>query len=133
MLSENDELCKGILNLSGNFGFQWFRRLRGEKKNTTREGLGVNSSAQAESNGNLHGYRRQVCEHSCEKVKFAFTRAFVEWDAMIDIRALYECIDQQGQCAHVYFGASRIGDWGCTATCTRLGWIERTGRGRGVK
>lgn len=40
MLGEDDELCKGILNLSGSFGFQWVRRLRGEKEKTTRVGLG---------------------------------------------------------------------------------------------
>lgn len=39
MLGEEDELCKGILNLSGNFGLQWVHRLRGEKENTTGEGL----------------------------------------------------------------------------------------------
>lgn len=40
MLGEDDELCKGILNLSGNFGFQWVRRLWGEKEETARVGLG---------------------------------------------------------------------------------------------
>ncbi len=36
MLCEDDEPCKGIFNLSGNFGFQWVRRLRGEKEKTAR-------------------------------------------------------------------------------------------------
>lgn len=94
MLGEDDELCKGILNLSGSFGFQWIRRLRSEKEKTTRVGLGKFLLAVAESNGDLHGYRRQVCEHTCEKVKLAFPWALVEWDAGIYIRALYECIDQ---------------------------------------
>jgi len=40
MLGEDDELCKGILNLSGNFGFHWVRRLRGEEEKATRVGLG---------------------------------------------------------------------------------------------
>lgn len=40
MLGEDDELCKGILDPSGRFGFQWVRRLRGEKEKTTRVGLG---------------------------------------------------------------------------------------------
>jgi hypothetical protein len=40
MLGEDDELCKGILKLSGNFGLQWIRRMRGEKEKTARVGLG---------------------------------------------------------------------------------------------
>ena len=40
MFGEDSELCKGILNLSGNFGLQWVHRLRGEKEDTTGEGLG---------------------------------------------------------------------------------------------
>lgn len=40
MLGEDDELGKGILNLSGSLGFQWVGRLRGEKEKTTRVGLG---------------------------------------------------------------------------------------------
>jgi hypothetical protein len=39
MLSEDDELCEGIFDLSGNFEFQWVQRLRGKKENTTRDGL----------------------------------------------------------------------------------------------
>ena len=40
MLCEDNELCKGILDLSSNFRFQWVQRLRGEKENTARNGLG---------------------------------------------------------------------------------------------
>jgi hypothetical protein len=40
MLCEDDELCKGILNLSGNFELQGVQRLRGEKEDTTGVGLG---------------------------------------------------------------------------------------------
>jgi hypothetical protein len=94
----------------------------------------VNRSALARGERRLaHGYRRQVCEHAREEMEFAFARTFVEGDAEVHVRALYERIDEQGQCAHVYLCASRIRDRGCTAPCTRLGWVEWTGGGRGLK
>ncbi len=40
MLGVDNELCKGILNLSDNFGFQWVQRLRRKEEETTRVRLG---------------------------------------------------------------------------------------------
>jgi hypothetical protein len=74
-------------------------------------------------------YRRQVCEHACEKVELAFARAFIEWNAGIYICSLHERIDEQGQRVDVYLIASWVRDWGRTAACTRLCWVEWPGRG----
>jgi hypothetical protein len=39
VFGKDDELREGILDLSGNFGFQWVRGLRRQEENTAGEGL----------------------------------------------------------------------------------------------
>lgn len=81
----------------------------------------------------LHGYRRQVCEHAREKVELALAGTFVEWDAGMYTRALNESVDEQAQRVHVYLCASWIWNGRGAASCTRLCWVEWTGRGRGLE
>jgi len=66
-------------------------------------------------------------------MELAFARTFVERDAGVYIGALYERVDEHGQREHIYLCARRIWDWGCTAACTRLSWVEWSGGGRGLK
>src|SRR5712671_985786 len=44
VFGKDDEFREGILDLSGNFGFQWVRGLRRQKENTTGKGLGESVS-----------------------------------------------------------------------------------------
>ena len=66
-------------------------------------------------------------------MEVAFARTFVERDAGIYIGAMYERVNEHGQREHIYLHARWIWDWWCTATCTRLSWVEWSGRGRSLK
>ena len=57
-------------------------------------------------------------------MELAFARTFVERDAGIYIGALYERVDEHGQREYIYLRGRRIWDRGCTATRTRLSWVE---------